>query len=248
MRSIEEARGQKSTVNFGSVPYESYVHAVCDGISDYYKKARELLMLHKAFMTANEIYQIYVPTEVRDLAINFEASKITAGDVVRIMEGLVGILSQQTNKSLVESMYAEVPVTYFQTAEGFEEINKKASLEPRVVSVTEAGDGKSMIVEFEDGSAILGIKDDINNIKKHEADLDLQTIYIQHDVVEEADWCMAHFMQSKVTVDSMVGKTVRKVSFSGRDMEILFTDESAIHVKALNGMCCWSPDDGEPEH
>lgn len=87
MRSIEEARGQKSTVNFGNVPYESYVHAVCDGISDYYKKARELLMLHKAFMTANKIYQIYVPTEVRDLAINFEASKITAGDVVRVMEG-----------------------------------------------------------------------------------------------------------------------------------------------------------------
>lgn len=66
--------------------------------------------------------------------------------------------------------------------------------------------------------------------------------------LEEADWCMAHFMQSKVTVDSMVGKTVHKVSFSGRDMEISFMDESAIHVKALNGMCCWSPDDGEPEH
>lgn len=184
MRSIEEARGQKSKVNFGSVPYESYVHAVCDNISDYYKKARELLMLHKAFMTANEIYQIYVPVEVRDLAINFEASKITAGDVVRIMKELVGILSQQTNKSLIGSMYAEVSTMYFQTVEGLEEVNKQASVEPRVVSVTEAGDGKSMIVEFEDGSAILGIKDDINNIRVHEINDDLQAIYRQHGIVK----------------------------------------------------------------
>lgn len=33
-------------------------------------------MLHKAFMTANEIYQIYVSAEVRDLATNFEPVKL----------------------------------------------------------------------------------------------------------------------------------------------------------------------------
>lgn len=184
MKSIEEARGQRSTVNFGSVPFEAYVHAICNNISDYYKKAHELLMLHKAFMTANEIYQIYVPAEVRDLATNFEVSKITAGDVVRTMKELVNILGQQTNKSLVESMHAEVPTVYFQTVEGLEEVNKQASVEPRVVSVTEAGDGKSMIVEFEDGSAILGIKDDINNIRVHEINDDLQAIYRQHGIVK----------------------------------------------------------------
>ena len=58
-------------------------------------------MLHKAFMTANEIYQIYVPAEVRDLATNFEASKIIAGDVVRVMKELVNILGQQTSKQFV---------------------------------------------------------------------------------------------------------------------------------------------------
>ena len=166
------------------MPFEAYVHAICNNVSDYYKKARELLMLHKAFMTANEIYQIYVPAEVRDLATNFEASKIIAGDVVRVMKELVNILGQQTNKSLVESMHAEVPTMYFQTVEGLEEVNKQASVEPRVVSVTEAGDGKSMIIELDDGSAILGIKDDINNIRIHEINDDLQAIYRQHDIIE----------------------------------------------------------------
>lgn len=125
---------------------------------------------------------------------------------------------------------------------------KESKNEYGIVSVTEANDCKSMIVEFEDGSAILGIKDNINNIKKHDTNDDLQAIYIQHDVTEEADWCMAHFMQSKAAVNSMVGKTVQKVYFNGREVEISFMDGSVICVKALNGMCCWSSDDGEPEH
>ena len=53
-----------------------------------------------------------------------------------------------------------------------------------IASVTEANDCKSMIVEFEDGSAILGIKDDINNIRVHEINDDLQAIYRQHGIVK----------------------------------------------------------------
>ena len=61
---------------------------------------------------------------------------------------------------------------------------QESVVEPKVVSVTDANDGKSMIVEFEDGSAILGVKDDINNIRIHEINDDLEAIYRQHGVVE----------------------------------------------------------------
>lgn len=125
MKNIEEIRkDKKSTINFGSVPFEAYVHAICNNVSDIFIKVQELLMLHRAFMTANEIYEIYVPARIRELSDNFYAGKAPAGDVVKIMEELVGILNQDTNKSLIKSMYVEVPAIYFQTAEDLEGTSK----------------------------------------------------------------------------------------------------------------------------
>lgn len=160
MKNIEEIRKEKkSTINFGSVPFEAYVHAICNNVSDIFIKAQELLMLHRAFMTANEIYEIYVPARIRELSDNFYAGKAPAGDVVKIMEELVGILNQDTNKSLIKSMYVEVPAIYFQTAEDLEGTSKQESaIECTAVRVTEAGDGKLVVVELKDGSTIFGIK------------------------------------------------------------------------------------------
>lgn len=170
MKNIEEIRKEKkSTINFGSVPFEAYVHAICNNVSDIFIKAQELLMLHRAFMTANEIYEIYVPARIRELSDNFYAGKAPAGDVIKIMEELVGILNQDTNKSLIKSMYVEVPAIYFQTAEDLEGTSKQESaIECTAVRVTEAGDGKLVVVELKDGSTIFGIKVE----KEHQVSMD----------------------------------------------------------------------------
>lgn len=37
MKNIEEIRkDKKSTINFGSVPFEAYVHVICNNVSDIF--------------------------------------------------------------------------------------------------------------------------------------------------------------------------------------------------------------------
>lgn len=163
MKDITETRSEQkdaNTVVFTREYFNKLVNAVIKNVPNSFEKARILLLLYRAFMTANVAFKIPIPKDMSDLDTLFRINQISDNDVVAWLQYLSEFINHPVNAEFIDSKTVRVPKSYFTDAEKVlneysnQTVIPEVTIGCKVTSIKEE-QGK-LILSFDNGVKIKG--------------------------------------------------------------------------------------------